>query len=79
MTYTVQKSTTKRLFRGQPGFDMRDGLRLVPRAEVVVLKECPTNMVDMINYAIAKGYIQPVANVRDEELVWEKLTNDSNR
>lgn len=74
MTYTFSKPTTKRLFRGQPGFNMTDGLKIVPRAEIVVLKECPTNMVDMLNYAIAKGYIQPVANVRDEELVWEKLT-----
>ena len=52
---------------------MKDGIKMVPRAEIMVLKECPTNMVDMINYAIAKGYIQPVANVRDEDLVWEKL------
>lgn len=73
MTYTVHQSTTKRLYRGQDGFHMQDGVKLVPRAEIVVLKECPTNMADMINYAIAKGYIQPVANVRDQELVWEKL------
>jgi len=73
MSYTIHQSTTRRLFRGQPGFSMIDGVKLVPRAEIVVLKECPANMVDMINYAIAKGYIQPVANVRDEELVWEKL------
>jgi hypothetical protein len=77
MTYTIHKPTTKRLFRGEPGFNMVDGVKVVPRAEIVVLKECPTNMVDMLNYAIAKGYIQPVANVRDEELVWEKLTDNS--
>ena len=72
MTYTVHRSTTKRLYRGQAGFYMQDGVKLVPRAEIVVLEQCPTNMVDMINYAIAKGYIQPVVNVRDEEPVWEK-------
>ena len=54
---------------------MQDGIKMVPRAEIVVLEQCPTNMRDMINYAIAKGYVQPVANVRDEELVWEKLTS----
>ena len=73
MSYTFHESTTRRLYRGQDEFYMLDGVKLVPRAEIVVLKECPMNMVDMINYAIAKGYIQPVANVRDEELVWEKL------
>ena len=54
---------------------MQDGIKLVPRAEIVVLEQCPANMVDMLNYAIVKGYIQPVANVRDEELVWDKLTS----
>ena len=52
---------------------MIDGVKMVPRAEVVVLEQCPTNIRDMVNYAIAKGWIQPVANVRDDELVWEKL------
>ena len=73
MSYTFHESTTRRLYRSQDDFFMLDGVKLVPRAEIVVLKECPTNLVDMINYAIAKGYIQPVANVRDKELVWEKL------
>ena len=75
MTYTVHPSTTRRLWRGQPGFSMIDGVRLVPRAEIVVLEQCPANIRDMLQYAIAKGYVQPVANVRDEELVWEKIAS----
>lgn len=75
MTYTFSKPTTKRLFRGQAGFNLIDGIKIVPRAEVMVLEQCPANIRDMVNYAIAKGWIQPVANVRDEELVWEKLTS----
>lgn len=73
MNYKIHESTTRRLYRGEPGFHMIDGVKMVPRAEIVVLKECPANIVDMINYAIAKGYVQPVANVRDDELVWEKI------
>ena len=75
MTYKVHPSTTRRLWRGEPGFSMVDGVRLVPRAEIVVLEQCPANLRDMLQYAIAKGYVQPVANVRDEELVWEKLAS----
>ena len=75
MTYKVHPSTTRRLFRGEPGFSMVDGVRLVPRAEIVVLEQCPANLRDMLQYAITKGYVQPVANVRDEELVWEKLAS----
>ena len=69
MTYKVHPSTTRRLFRGEPGFSMVDGVRLVPRAEIVVLEQCPANLRDMLQYAIAKGYVQPVANVRDDDLV----------
>jgi len=75
MSYTFHKSTTKRLYRGQSGFDMTDGVKLVPRAEIEILAECPTNIRDQISWYIAKGWIQPVANVRDEELTWEKLTS----
>lgn len=75
MTYTVEKTTTRRIWRGESGFFMQDGIKLVPRAEIVVLEKCPANIVDLLNYAIAKGYVQPVAHVRDEELVWEKLTS----
>ena len=75
MTYKVHPSTTRRLFRGEPGFSMVDGVRLVPRAEIVVLEQCPANLRDMLQYAITKGYVQPVANVRDEELVWEKIAS----
>ena len=75
MTYKVHPSTTRRLWRGEPGFSIVDGVRLVPRAEIVVLEQCPANIRDMLQYAIAKGYVQPVANVRDEELVWEKIAS----
>ena len=77
MAFTTHKSTTRRIYRGQVDFHIIDGIKMVPRAEIVVLEQCPSNMVDMLNYAIAKGWIQPVANVRDEELVWEKLTQKS--
>ncbi len=75
MTFTVQKSTTRRIYRGQDSFNMIDGVKLVPRAEIEILDQCPTNLRGHIEWAIAKGWIQPVANVRDEELVWEKLTS----
>ena len=73
MSYTFHEPTTKRIWRGQPGFSIIDGVKMVPRAEVVVLEQCPAHIRDWVHFAIAKGYIQAVANVRDDELVWEKL------
>jgi hypothetical protein len=77
MTYTVSKPTIKRIYRGQSGFNMIDGVKLVPRAAIEILEQCPSNMRGQIEWAIAKGWIQPVAYVRDDELVWDKLTNNS--
>ena len=74
-TYTMHKPTIRRIYRGQPGFNMADGFKIVPRAEVEILEQCPASIRDTVAFAIAKGYVQPVANVRDEELVWEKLTS----
>ncbi len=76
MTYTVSKPTTKRIYRGQPGFSIVDGVKLIPRAEIEILEQCPWEVRDQINFAIAKGWLQVVANVRDDELVWDKLTNN---
>jgi len=75
MTYTMHKPTTRRIYRGQSGFNMTDGIKIVPRAEIEILEQCPSSIRDTVAFAIAKGYVQPVANVRDEELVWEKLTS----
>jgi hypothetical protein len=54
---------------------MMDGVKIVPRAEVEILEQCPAHVRDTVAWAVAKGWVQPVANVRDEELVWEKLTS----
>ena len=75
MTYTMHKLTTRRIYRGQSGFTMTDGVMLVPRAEIELLEQCPAGIRDTVAFAISKGYIQPVAHVRDEELVWDKLTS----
>lgn len=71
----MHKPTTRRIYRGQAGFTMTDGIKIVPRAEIEILEQCPGSIRDTVAFAIAKGYVQPVANVRDEELVWEKLTS----
>ena len=50
-----------------------DGITMVPRAHVLVLEQCPAEIRDKIHFAIAKGWVQPVANMRDEEYTWEIL------
>lgn len=50
-----------------------DGITMVPRAHIKILEQCPDNIRDQVHYALAKGWIQPVANMRDTEYTMELL------
>ena len=50
-----------------------DGITIVPRAHIEILEQCPANIRDQITYALAKGWLQPVANMRDTEYTMELL------
>lgn len=62
------------LYKGQDNFTFSpDGITVVPRAHILVLEQCPAEYRDMVSYAIAKGWVQPVANMRDTEYTMELL------
>lgn len=50
-----------------------DGISVVPRAHCEILESCPSNIRDAITHALAKGWLQPVANMRDTEYTMELL------
>ena len=65
----------KKLYRGQTGYNFcPDGIMLVPRASVEVLPQCPNEIRDKVQFAIAKGWVQIVVNMPDEEYTWELMT-----
>lgn len=64
----------KKLYSGQKDFTFSpDGIMVVPRAMVEILPECPWQVRDQINYALAKGWLQIVANMSDPEYTMELL------
>jgi hypothetical protein len=69
----LASSTIKTIRQGSDDFMLSDGMIQYPRAMVHILPECPWQVRDQINFAIAKGYLQCVAHVHDNQLVWEKL------
>lgn len=74
MTFNTNSKPYRKIYRGQKHFTFSpDGIKLVPRASIEVVDECPTNIRDQISWYIAKGWIQPVAYMLDEEYVWEEL------
>ena len=50
-----------------------DNMTLTPRATFEISPMCPSSMRMMIERAIVDGYLKPVAHLREEEYVWEKL------
>jgi len=73
MNITLHQSRVKSLNRSDPDFFIDDGFVRYPRAMVHLLPECPHNVRDMVNFAIAKGYLQCVAHMVDYEYTMDKL------
>ena len=69
-----KKREIKEVRQGEPGFMLYDGLIAYPRAMIHILPNCPSNVRDTINWAIAEGYLKTVAHVQGKELTWEALT-----
>jgi hypothetical protein len=71
---TNPKREIKTVRQGEPNFMLDDGMVTYPRAMIHILPQCPWELRDQINFAIAKGYIQMVAHVQGKELTWQELT-----
>ncbi len=64
----------KKLYQGQADFTFSpDGITLVPRAMIEILPQCPWEVRDQINFALAKGWLQVVANMSNPEYTMELL------
>jgi len=72
--FKISQKTYRKLYAGQKEFTFSpDGIIVVPRASIEILEQCPQSVRDQIGWAMAKGWLQPVANLPDEELMWENL------
>ena len=74
MTYTVHKSIVRTIQAGEPDFTIVDGMAVYPRAEIVVMPGAPVNVATTLDWAIAQGYIRCAANVKDYELMMDRLS-----
>lgn len=67
-------ATVKTVKQGEPDFHFcHDGITLTPRASLEISSVCPSHMRIMIERAIVEGYLRPVAHMREDEFMWEKL------
>lgn len=74
MKYTAHESNIRTIRQDESGFYIDNGLTIAPRACVEYTNTCPGYVQQTINMALAKGQIKLVANVKDNELMWETLS-----
>lgn len=73
MTFIATKSRIKTIKQGDRLWNIHDGLVVFPRAGFEIKKECPNTYRDVIAECVNRGWLVPVAYMRDDEYVWEKL------
>jgi hypothetical protein len=74
MTYTVYQSQVRTIRQEDPNFIIQDGLTITPRAGFEISNTCPRQYKSMIMEAMKNGWLQPVANVTERELIFTGLT-----
>ena len=50
-----------------------DGITMVPRAGIEISGNCPDNYCQVLQTCINKGWVKPVAHMRDTEYIMELL------
>lgn len=74
MMFVKSKTTDYQTLRaGDRGFHFTQGVAIVPRAGIIANPECPRGFLAQLEQALARGWIQPVANMTPEEYSWHLL------
>lgn len=74
---TVRQSQVRTIKPNDPRFIINDGLVISPRAGFHILPECPREYKLVIQDCIDRGWLQPVANVTERELIFMGLNRDN--
>jgi hypothetical protein len=74
MTFTVHKTQVRTIKPGDPNFVINDGFVQTNRAGIEISQRCPENYKDLILECIHHGWLKPVANVTERELIFMGLT-----
>jgi len=70
MTFNVHRSQIRTLRPNDPRFIINDGLIISPRAGFNIIPECPREYKLIIQDCIDRGWLQPIANVTERELLF---------
>lgn len=73
MSYIAHRSQIRTIRANDPRFIISDGLVISPRAGFNILPECPREYKLIIQDCIDRGWLQPIANVTERELIFMGL------
>ena len=73
MNLSVSNEKVLEIKQGDKGFKFTSGLVEYPRAAISVSNDCPARVRLELQQYVSNGWITPVAYVREDEYVWEKL------
>lgn len=76
MNIKIRQSQLRTIKPNDPRFIINDGLVISPRAGFHILPECPREYKLVIQDCIQRGWLQPVANVTERELLFIGLTQE---
>ena len=74
MTYTIHRSQIRTIRQEDPNFIIQDGLTITHRAGFEISNDCPRQYKLMIIEAMKNGWLQPIANLTERELIFMGLT-----
>lgn len=73
MKLTTHTSNIITIRQGDKNFIMADGFMVSPRAGFEINQKCPQEYKQVIATCIDRGWLRPVAFVKEKDFMWEKL------
>ena len=74
MTFTLHNSQIRTIKPGNCNFQIIDGMVVASRASFEISEKCPRKYGEAIETAINNGWLIPVANVTERELLFMGLS-----
>ena len=67
---------TVQLLPGDQGFNFQNGMVRYERAAMLIHPDCPDHVRGLILEARNRGWIKPVAYMKQEEWAWARMAGD---
>ena len=74
--FTIDQEDTVMLLPDDQGFRFYQGALRYPRASMTVSQDCPDHVRELILTASQRGWLKPVAYMRQEEWAWARMAGD---